>query len=215
MRMPSHYRAFDPVDRIVLALQDAALDDAHWPRAGALIDDACRTHGSHLVVADTSACSPEYLHGHCFRHGASLHALERDYALHYFATDERIARLLLLPAGSWLSNPELYTDRELVTSATYNEFLPRLGSANQLVVRLHGLGDSHVFWTVTRLTSQGDWRASELRVLGRLLPHVRHAVRVRQALARAETERRPRASAAGESTPAKRRGRYPRSAPQA
>ncbi len=182
MRTPIDYGVIDPVERITIALHDAAFEDTHWPRAMALIDDACQLHGSHLALVDTSLGSPEYLYSRFFSRGVVLHELERDYASRYFASDERIPRMLLLPVGCWLSNSEVHTDQEPKTT-TYDEVMERFGGTKQLQVRLNGLGDSHIFWTVTRLTTQGDWRVSQLRILARLLPHVRHAVQVRQALA--------------------------------
>ena len=37
-------------DRIVLSLNEAMLDDAHWPAASGLIDEACGMKGNALVV---------------------------------------------------------------------------------------------------------------------------------------------------------------------
>lgn len=172
--------------RIVAALHDAALDDSAWSRAFALIDDACLTHSSHLAVVATRAGAPEYLFGTWLGHGVSLDALAREYVERYFPIDERVSRLLLMPAGSLLHNADLFTEEERATSATYNRFLPRWGIENQVSARLAALDGSHVLWTVSRSRAQGDWRPSHLGVLARLLPHLCGAVRVRQALAKAD-----------------------------
>lgn len=175
-------------ERIVVALQDAALRDAAWLRALALIDNACGMHSSHLAVVAADAGSPatEYLFGVWRGHGASLDALAGEYVEDYFATDERVPRLLLMPAGSFLCNADLFTEDECATSPTYNQFLPRWDIENQLSARLPALDGSHLLWTVSRSRAQGEWRPSHLGVLARLLPHVGGAVRVRQALAKAD-----------------------------
>lgn len=173
-------------ERIVAALQDAALRDAAWPRALALIDDACAMHSSHLAVVAAGSGAAEYLFGIWRGHGASLDELAGEYVERYFATDERVPRLLLLPAGSFLHNADLYADSERTASPTCNEFLPRWDIENQLSARLPALDGLHLIWTVNRSRAQGEWRSSHRGVLARLLPHVGGAVRVRQALAKAD-----------------------------
>ena len=173
-------------ERIVAALQDAALRDAAWPRALALINDACAMHSSHLAVVAADGGAAEYLFGIWRGHGASLDELAGEYVERYFAIDERVPRLLLLPAGSFLHNADLYADSERAASPTCNEFLPRWDIENQLSARLPALDGLHLIWTVSRSRAQGQWRSSQRGVLARLLPHVGGAVRVRQALAKAD-----------------------------
>ena len=178
-------------ERIVLALHDAALDDAAWPRASALIDDACAMHSNHLFVVDSrDVDGPHYLFGSWRAHGAPLEALEREYAEDFFPIDERIPRLLRMPAGSLIHNSDLYTASEQRASLTYNDFLPRYGEAqggaDQICVRLQGLDGRQIFWAATRLAAQGAWRTAHVNVLRRLLPHIRGLVRTRQALAKAD-----------------------------
>lgn len=173
-------------ERIVAALQDAALRDAAWPRALALIADACAMHSSHLAVVAADSGGAEYLFGIWRGHGAPLDALADEYVERHFATDERVPRLLLMPAGTFLHNADLFADNERATSSTYNDFLPRWDIENQLSARLPALDGLHLIWTVSRSRAQGEWRSSHLGVLARLLPHIGCAVRVRQALAQAD-----------------------------
>jgi len=42
----------DAFGRILESLCDAMLDDAHWPRASALIDEACGVTGNDVLVTD-------------------------------------------------------------------------------------------------------------------------------------------------------------------
>ena len=173
----------DPFDAIVAALHEAALNDGHWPRALALVDAACDMRGSYLaVVAVNGRGPPRLLEGRFYSHGVRRRALEQDY-LAYFAADERIPRLLLLPAGAVLANADLYTAEEQRASRTFNEHLRRWDAVNQLNVRLPGLHGRQTLWMPTRGRRQGDWRGAQLRLLRRLLPHIGQTVRVRQALA--------------------------------
>ena len=45
-------RERDAFDRILVLLHEASLDDARWPAASALIDEACRAKGNDLVFGD-------------------------------------------------------------------------------------------------------------------------------------------------------------------
>lgn len=182
----NHSTTFGPLARIVASLHDAALDAAQWHRAMALIDDACEMHGSNLMIVGGDADAPEYRFGRRYSHGVSLHELERQYAEEYFSSDERVSRLFRMPCGCLLRNADLFTEDERRASRTYNEFLQRADAVNQLSARLAGLGGLHTIWTVTRTSRQGEWRPSHIRLLKNLLLHVRNAVQVRQALARAE-----------------------------
>lgn len=173
-------------ERIVATLQDAALDDAAWPRALTLIADAGGMHSSHLAVVDAGQSGPEYMFGMWRGPAGAMDTVEREYAERYFAGDERVQRLLMMPAGSLVHVTDLYTASEQSASHTYTEFLPRWSLENQISVRLDALDGLHLLWTATRASAQGEWRASQRRVLVRLLPHVRGAVRMRQALAKAD-----------------------------
>ncbi len=178
-------------ERVVLALHDAALDDAAWPRASALIDDACATHSNHLFAVDSrDVDGPRHLFGSRRAHGAPLEALAREYAEDFFPIDERMPRLLRLPAGSLIRNSDLYTASEQRASLTCNDFPPRHGAAqggaDQICVRLQGLDGRRIFRAATRLAAQGAWRTAHVNVLRRLPPHVRGLARTRQALAKAD-----------------------------
>ena len=172
-------------ERIVAALHDAALGQAGWPNALALIDDACGMQGSHLAIFGAEDDALRYVDGWFCCHGRSLRQLERRYVVRYFQTDERVRRLLLLPIGCWLASADVYTAGERKTSPTYNEFLPRWAGVNQLHVRLDALDGLHILWSVARAPRQGDWRQRDIELLKRLLQPVRNAVQVAQALEQA------------------------------
>lgn len=153
-----------------------------------LIGEACGMASSHLAIADDSSGAPDFLFGLlCNNIELPSEEVEREYVRDYFPIDERVPRVLRLPHGRILHNTELYTERERKkTSATWNDFLLRYDAANQLAVRMDGPDGLHIVYVVTRISRQGDWSSAHINLLQRLLPHIRHAVRARQALASAQ-----------------------------
>ena len=81
---------------------------------------------------------------------------------------------------------ELYTDEELKTSLTYNEWLRIVGSQNGLVVRLDGLPGSCMVYSLNDPANGRSWAAQQIEMFEGLLPHVRHFVAVRQTVAGAQ-----------------------------
>ena len=102
----------DAFDRIVAALHDAALDDAQWPAASALIDDACRMKGNMLVHGDgDSSQDIEIFFARLCYHGQRHDELERLYFTDYHPTDERVPRLRQLPDRRLVHVRSLYGER--------------------------------------------------------------------------------------------------------
>ena len=122
----------DPLDRIVAALHDAALDESQWSATSALIDDACRTKGNMLVFADGQSQDDAeiFLARFCYR-GQRDEELEREYFRVYYPRDERVPRLRQLPDGQLVHVRSLYSEQEVRSSATYNEALPPLSHPEQ------------------------------------------------------------------------------------
>ena len=178
----------DKFDRIIAALHEAMLDDTCWREASALIDDTCGLTGNHLTVSSGhSRADAEFLFGRLYYHGQRHEEAEREYPELYFPHDERIPRLLKLPDSRLVHVTDVFTERELKTSITYNEGLPRYSGQNGLNVRLDGPDGLHIVWAIADPSEPGGWwRSEQLTMLERLLPHVRQFVRVRQALASAE-----------------------------
>ncbi|MDE0206944.1 MAG: hypothetical protein OXP66_13075 [Candidatus Tectomicrobia bacterium] len=145
----------DPFERLLASLQAAALDDAT------------------ILFFGT------------YRRGQRRTDLERDYFETYFQQDDRIPRLRHLRDGKLVRVASLYSARELRTSATWNEALPRYSAQNGLIVRLHGLHGLRLIWDLTDPAGRGDWDSGRVRTIRRLLPHVRNFVQVRRALAAA------------------------------
>ena len=123
-------------ERVVASLQEAALDDAPWPAASALIDDACGASGNSIIVSRGNDDNARILFVMSYRRGQRREDLERDYFQNYFPHDERIPRLRRLPDSRVVHVADLYTAEERKTSPTFNEALPRYGTRNSLNVRL-------------------------------------------------------------------------------
>ncbi len=181
----------DQFERIIAALHEAALDDRRWPHASALIDEVLRTPlGSHLLVlSGHTRADIEVLFERFYAHETPVDTTS--YLRDYFPRDERVPRFLRLPAGCLTPCPALFTASELRTSSAYNELLRGYGSANGVLVRLAGPEDSHIAWVSTDPLDSEEWSAARLAFLTALLPHLRHFVQVRQALARAEVLHTP------------------------
>ncbi len=173
------------LEKVVATLQEAAFDEDRWAAASRSIDDACDLMGSHLAVLAGQRSVPDFRFSRGLFHGEPMGEAERLYVQEYGFRDERLPRLRDLPAARLVHNRQIYTAQERRTSAVYCSFLPRVGSNNQLNVRLDGHHDTDIVWVVTK-TAGLDWTSEHAAFLERLLPHVAHFVRVRQALAAAD-----------------------------
>ena len=177
---------FDAFQRILLSLNRAMLDDAYWSTTSALIDEACGSVGNALLIGEGTGDDVRVAFAAGYYRGQRRQDLERDYLENYHPWDERVTRVRRLPDGRLTHVTELYTEQELKTSRTYNEFSPRSHGRNSLNVRLDVSGDSHVTWVICDPVRTGSWASGQIDAVKRLLPHIRQFVRVRPALAAAE-----------------------------
>ena len=171
-------------DRILASLYEAALDGARWPFASALIDDALGAEGNALVVgADQPGGDVRIFYAGFYYRGERNTEWERRYFDDYYARDERIPRLRKLPDSQLVHCRDLYTGEELKNSPAYNEALSVGHTQDSINVRLDGPGGSRIVWVVNDSVDTGGWSSRQIELIRRLLPHVRHYVSVRQALA--------------------------------
>ncbi len=177
----------DLFDRLLAALHDAMFDDAEWPAASALVDQACGSKGNILVSGEGGLGTDLaiYLNRCCYR-GERQEEFEDEYFRVYHHIDERGPRLRRLPDSRIVSIDDLYTDREKRTSVAYNEMLARSDTANCLHARLDGPDGSRIIWTAADPVDHNGWSAERVEALARILPHIRQYVRVRLALAGAQ-----------------------------
>ena len=176
----------DSLDSLLATLYDAALDDVHWPAAHALMDEACGITKSALVVANgRSQADSRILFARFSRRGGRDQDCEQLYFDAYYPLDERIPRIAQLPDGRLAPMGELYTDQELQTSAAYNETLHRGGYQHGLNLRLDGPQGSSIVWTLADSAERSGWGSTQVEVVRSVIPHLRHFVSVRHAMARA------------------------------
>ena len=173
----------DAFERILASLYRAMLDDAHWPAASALIDEACGVVGNALAVGEDSCAI--YFARFLYR-GESRQDLEREYFDIHFPHDAGIRRLMRLPEGRLVHVPDLWSEDERKTSPVYNEGWRRLDAWNGLNVHFDDPDGLRLVWGIGDPVGSGGWQSARLKLIERLLPHVRQYVRVRQALAAAE-----------------------------
>ena len=180
--------ASEAFERILTSMHDAMLDDARWPDATALIDEACGigSSGSALLVGTGGEADAQVWFAKAYSHGERRQDLEREYFENYYPHDERVPRVRNLSDSRLVHISSLYTPQELKTSLTYNEGLRRTGGRNGLNVRLDGPHGSRIVWAISNPAAGDGWGSSQIEVIRRLLPHLRQFVYVRQALAEAE-----------------------------
>ena len=176
----------DTFERILESLYDAMRDDARWPAASALIDEAYGLTGSGLLVVEGTNEDVRLCPLGIYYRGEPRRDVERDYLENYHPADERVPRFRQLADSRLVHVEKLYTARELKTSAAYNEMLPRAGMQDGLNVRLEVSDGCHVGWCIGNPVDSDGWTSSRIAMITRLLPHIRQFIRVRQALVRAE-----------------------------
>ena len=176
----------DAFDRLLAALHKASLDPDLWPATSALIDEAVGMGGSALLITQGTEEDARVLFTAAYYRGQRRQDLERDYLENYHAWDERVPRLRRLPDSRLAHITELYTDLELKTSRSYNEFSPRSNGQNGLNVRLNGPDASRIIWAISDPIASGGWGSDQIEMIERLLPYIRQFVRVRQTLANAK-----------------------------
>ena len=181
----------DTFDRVVASLYEAMLDDTCWRESSALIDKACGTKGNHLVILDrhplrSGRDRPEWLFDQCYFRGAPRPELGREYVEDFFPHDERVPRIMRLPDRRVTHVSTLYDERELKTSATYNDLLHRAECQSSLYVRMDGPDGLDVLLVFADPIDTAGWKSWNVAAIERIVPHVRQFVRVRHALVCAE-----------------------------
>lgn len=173
-------------ERILASLHEAVFDDALWPIASGLIDEACGSKGNFLTVGDgVTLDGIEIFLARCCYRGQRREDLERLYFGEYYALDERLPRFRQLSDSQIVHAGSLFTEKEKRTSPVYNEALPLGYSQDGLNIRLDGPDGSRIAWSAADTVDGEGWSTARVEAVARLLPHLRQFVRVRQALVNA------------------------------
>ena len=176
----------DMLARVLAALHDATLDDTLWPRASALIDDACGATGNAIVVSEGFGENTRVHFRAGYYKGVRHEELEENYFRNYHHRDERVPRLWQLPDSRLVHILDLYTEQERKTSSAYNEALPQGGYQNGLNVRLDGPDGTRMTWSFANSSQPGGWGTRQIETIESLIPHVRKFVQLRQVFATAQ-----------------------------
>ena len=175
----------DVFERLLASLHEAVLNPDLWSTTSALIEEAVAVKGNALFIAQSVARDAPMLFATRYNRGERRPDLERQYLEDYHPWDERIDRLRSLPDGKLVHITQLYTEQELKTSRSYNEFCRRSSGENSLNVRMDGPDGSTITWAILNPLKAGAWRSAQTEMVERLLPHVREFVNARQALVNA------------------------------
>ena len=176
----------DVFERCLALLYEAALDDARWPAATSLIEEALDAAGNALAVVEGGDDDARIHFARFLRRGDSYLDLMREYFTVYHPHDEAMPRARRLRHGRLVHIHDLYTEDELKTSVAYNEGLALLGSQNSLYAQMDGPDGQRIFWAVGDPDRSREWEPDQLRLMERLLPHIHRSVLIRQALAAAD-----------------------------
>ena len=173
----------DLFEQILASLHEAMLDDSHWRKTSALIDEACRSKGNHLAF---STRTPDddvqvFFTRFCYR-GEHRTDLEREYLRAFLAVDDHLPALRKLPDGKIVHVTETIPGRALEKSLAYNEMMPRYEFQDGLNVRLDGPRGSNIVFGIADPVDRRGWSSARIAMVERLLPHVRQFARVRHAL---------------------------------
>ena len=118
--------------------------------------------------------------------GEDRQDLAREYFDVYFPRDEALHRRRTLPDGRLVHASELYTEEQLKTSVAYNEGWRRMGGQNGLTVHFDEPDGLRIVWVLGNPAAADGWQSGQVRLVERLLPHIRQFVGLRQALAAAD-----------------------------
>ena len=170
-------------ERVLASLHDAAFDDDLWPRASALIDELQGSKGNTLFSGDVGDDDTlkTFFFRICYR-GQRHPEWERKYSEVYHPIDERVPSWRRLGDSRITHVEELFAGLETKNSVVYNEWLPDSYASNCLHVRLDGPWGSCIYFSVADPVDDEGWSSEQTETVARLLPHLRHLVRVRHAL---------------------------------
>jgi len=176
----------DAFERSLGLLYEAALDDARWDAAAALLNEAAGGDGSRLLVGEGDGEDVRVYFARFLYRGEDNPDRVREYFDRYHAHDEGMPRLRRLPHGRLIHFPDLYDEDERKTSPAYNEGHRLLANRNGLLARFDGPDGVRIVWGIGDPVGRRGWQSGRLRLTERLLPHIHRSVLIRQALAGAQ-----------------------------
>ena len=107
--------ADDAFERCLEALYEAALDDACWPAATALVEEAVGAAGNAVIVGEGFGDDVRLYFARFLMRGEENPEPVREYFDVYHPRDEGMPRLRRIAAGRLVHVRELHTEAELRT----------------------------------------------------------------------------------------------------
>ena len=118
----------DMLAKVLAALHDATLNAALWPRASALIDDACGATGNAIVVSEGLGDDARVRFRAGYYRGVRNEDLEEDYFRNYHYRDERVRVYGSCPMAAWSTSPTSTPNRRRRVPRHTTRRLPRLAT---------------------------------------------------------------------------------------
>ena len=172
------------MERILALMHETTLDPDRWPCAAGLIDEMLGTHGFSFAYGGGHSEEDVRIHSSGYFVGGQRRIeTEREYFEVYHPGDERLPRLRRMTDGRLCHLPDLYTEAERKSSATYNEIAVRTHGQDSVNVCLKGLRGAHVTLQFHDPVDGGGWSSERLGTIRALRPHLRQAVAVQHELA--------------------------------
>ncbi|MBI4957753.1 MAG: helix-turn-helix transcriptional regulator [Myxococcales bacterium] len=171
------------LNEVVHAAHEAALDMKAWPRLLGLLFDSvgARAGGVRIERHADGAVSQRWV--------GLEPAFERAYLEHYHRLDPWMPAVPRLSVGQCLPSAALVPHDELERSAFYQELARPFGLCDLVGGVLEKSAERVVTLAVMGDAGSRKFGAKEARVLEQILPHVRHAIEVEEALDARDQER--------------------------
>ena len=172
------------LDRAVVAIHEASLDDAKLPSALTRLSDALAGAGVYFAVRSAT----EHEHPPLFAMASDNTRPEptAEYHAHLGYLDQRLRTVMRLRAGQIWTCQEQLDDGFVRKDGLLDDFLIRHGYRYTLAARVLEADGESALLGVQRTPGQGAFEESDRRRLDAMLPALGHAARVRQLLRRAE-----------------------------
>ena len=130
----------DAFERCLGSLYEAALDDARWPAASALSEEACGTGGNALTVGKAFGGEDRIYYARYLSRGECRQELAREYFEVHYPNDAGMHRLMHRPEGRPVHLPDLWTEDERCERTTL-VFSSTPGRSSRAGVRGFGIED--------------------------------------------------------------------------
>jgi len=172
------------VEHLIGGIYDAAVDPKLWPEAISRIAEAAGCRTGVLYEHDTATHRSRTLGFHRFNT-----EFMRDYVAHYAALDPWTTRALHWPIGVPAPTYVLLPDDEFRRTEFYQDYFRRSGMFYGLGGVVDRMDGRVVLFGAQCAYEDGRFSEEAVALVGAMMPHLKRAYRMNQALAQAEQDR--------------------------